>query len=309
MKDVLDCRLIVEHLQTKNNWCRLLLQKWNILKEIHYVLKIPYDATIALQKKTLTLSDAYEIWLKMTLHLKALVSRRSFTTDFPKRLLVALQSREDAIFNNPLMTCALFLDPRFNSQIVKDSVKVDQATRDLVKIWHRINSNSTESQNIGDTTVNTDSSFEFDSNRAMEEFLTNNQNLAMQQNACDIQHLLEAFNPEYLPPQTSVLKYWELLKEQQIELYKIAMVVYSVPPTEVQIERDFSRLNFVFGDLRCNLTEERLEDIMFIHLNDEVFYKVKDQELKEAQQKITKCKTLHLLVIICCTPCNSLNNI
>lgn len=261
---------------------------------MHSVLKVPYEATIALQKKTLTLSDAYQIWLKMTLNLKALVNRRSFSTDYPKRLLIALQSREDAIFNNPLMTCALFLDPRFHSQILKDSVKVDQATQNLVKIWHRINSNSTETQNIGDVTVNTDSSFEFDSNRAMEEFLTNNQNVVMQQNVGDIQCLLEAFNPEYLPPQSSVLKYWESLKEEQFELYQLAMVVYSVPPTEVQIERDFSRLNCVFSSLRCNLAEERLEDIMSIHLNDEIFYKVKEEELKETQQKILKCKTLHL---------------
>lgn len=66
---------------------------------MHSVLKVPYEATIALQKQTLTLSDAYQIWLKMTLHLKALFSRRSFSTDFPKLLLIALQSREDAIFN------------------------------------------------------------------------------------------------------------------------------------------------------------------------------------------------------------------
>lgn len=170
----------------------------------------------------------------------------------------------------PFLTCALFLDPRFYSQILKDSVKVDQATQNLVKIWHRINSNSTETQNIGDVTMNTDSSFEFDSNRSMEEFLTYNQNVVMQQNVGDVQCLLEELKPEYLPPQSSVLKYWESLKEEQFELYQLAMVVYSVPPTEVQIERDFPRFNFVLSSSRCNLAEERLEDIMSIHLNDEI---------------------------------------
>lgn len=57
------------------------------------------------------------------------------------------------------------------------------------------------------------------------------------------------------------------------------MVVYGIPPTEVQIERDFSALNFVFSNRRCMIQEERLEDIMVIHLNPDLFYEVKEEEL------------------------------
>lgn len=63
------------------------------------------------------------------------------------------------------------------------------------------------------------------------------------------------------------------------QLHKLAMVVFGVPPTEVQIERDFSLLNFVFSNRRCMLQQERLEDIMVIHLNPDLFYEVKEEQL------------------------------
>lgn len=62
-----------------------------------------------------------------------------------------------------------------------------------------------------------------------------------------------------------ILQYWEERKGEHKELYMLAMTVFGIPPTEVQIERDFSNLNFVFSDRRCRL--ERLEDIMAINLN------------------------------------------
>lgn len=62
---------------------------------------------------------------------------------------------------------------------------------------------------------------------------------------------------------------------------KLATVMFSIPPTEVQIEKDFSELNFVFSDRRCMLTKERLEDIMIINFNEDLFFTVKKEQLNE----------------------------
>lgn len=276
--------------------CRLLVQKWKILRELNTALKVAYDATISLQKRDLTLSDTYGIWLKMTLHLEALTTRKSFVTDLPKRLLSELGKvkRDDAIFKNPFMCCALFLDPRFHSQITKDDEKTNQAKKTLITLWHRIDScisqSSRAQENANNMSSKSDSSFEFDANSAMAAFLVNNENNSFYteqlSNGTDIEFILDIFNPEQLSHEKSVLEYWESIKEDNKELYKLALIIFSIPPTEVQIERDFSRLNFVFSDRRCRLTEERLGDIMGIHLNNEVFFIVKAEEIAELEKKL-----------------------
>lgn len=86
------------------------------------------------------------------------------------------------------------------------------------------------------------------------------------------------FQPEPLKSSENIIQYWEINKNEHKELYKLATVVMGIPPTEVQSERDFSKLNFVFTDRRCKLTEERLEDIMTINLNEEIFHLVKLEE-------------------------------
>lgn len=95
----------------------------------------------------------------------------------------------------------------------------------------------------------------------------------------DIEHLLDMFCPQPVKSDENILQYWEENKNNHKEIYKLATVVMAIPPTEVQKERDFSSLNYIFTDLRCQLTEERLEDIMTINLNTEVFYLVKQEGL------------------------------
>lgn len=102
----------------------------------------------------------------------------------------------------------------------------------------------------------------------------------------DIDLLLETFDPPLISSKTDIIGYWESIKDDNEVLYKLAMVIFSIPPTEVQIERDFSELNFVFSARRCGLTKERLEDIMIIHLNKDLFYVVKNEQLMELKSKI-----------------------
>lgn len=104
----------------------------------------------------------------------------------------------------------------------------------------------------------------------------------------DIELIIDLFQPEQLLPSQSVLEYWEKAKEIYPDLYKLAMVVFSVPPTEVQIERDFSSLDFIFTKRRGSLGYERLEDIMLIYLNKDLFYEVNHAEIVELQSMVVK---------------------
>lgn len=297
LSDVLNSEKIVQHLANNNGEhsksCRLLLQKWSTLKEAVYLLRIPFNATIEFQSQRLTLSDVYNRWTIMQLHLNECTLKKAYKSGLAKNLLAELKAKNKIIFQNPLMACALYLDPRFQLVITQDSDKTEIAKQNLIRIGRKINYLRSQ-VSIADTSnsnKSTDSlSFEFDEQSAMSEHLyqgLSQQNAATTQNIhqLDIEMIVDTFQPEPMPPSTSVLQYWESIKNENHELYGIAMVVFSVPPTEVQIERDFSSLGFVFSDRRTRLNQDRLEDIMLIFLNKELYEIVSQNDLKTALEK------------------------
>lgn len=72
----------------------------------------------------------------------------------------------------------------------------------------------------------------------------------------DIHHVLDMFDPEFITPEQSILKYWKSKEYTYPELFKLASIVYAVPPTE--------------------------EDIMIININPELFHQVKSEEISKA---------------------------
>lgn len=47
----------------------------------------------------------------------------------------------------------------------------------------------------------------------------------------------------------------------------LAEVIYSVPATQVTVERLFSHLRYVFSDLRCSLASSIIDDIIVCRMN------------------------------------------
>lgn len=269
-----------------------------MLRETVYILGIPYRATVALQSKQLTLSDLFGIWLKMELHLQKCTESTTFKTNLPKELHKAVINRRGNLFNNPFMICAIFLDPRYRNQIINDENKVLEAKKTLRNLWYRINDNTSQIENKNKSASSADSfDFSFDEQAALDNFLlartsqinTNHnqtvESMTTNQNI-NIDILLDQFDPDVLPSLESILNYWESVKNEHPELYELSN--YAIPPTEVSIERDFSSLGYVFNDRRCRLAHERLEDIMILNLNPDLFYEVKKDELEELKKKCLK---------------------
>lgn len=297
INDVINCKDVIDFFADvkKVDEFRLLKRKWTALKEIGHVLSIPFKATVALQEQALTLSDVFGICLKMKLHLQACSAKKNYKSNLVKHLLSCLEQRKDTIFNNPFMSSALFLDPRFRNQIANDEERMSEAKTTLIKLWQRLKvlSDPVSTESITNTTnasKGSDISFEYDENSELDTYLAGvsqsepNESNIPTQSGEDIVFLLDSFNPPNVSSKTNIymnriFDYWEEIKVENEELYKLAMVVYGIPPTEVQIERDFSALNFVFSNRRCMIQEERLEDIMVIHLNPDLFYEVKEEEL------------------------------
>lgn len=313
--DVYECKSVVEYFKEKYTgkkklqMFKLLLQKWHILKEFIIILQVPYKATIALQSHRLSLSDAYGIWLKLKIHLQTFCLKKSFKTNLAKFMFDKYNERKKAIFNNPAMVCALYLDPRFRCEIMHNEQMKEQAKQSLLNVWRRINyirhnESQAEFRSAGNDTAiqstnncsgssDLDMNIDFNDSHLLDNYLSREQTQSEQlenvgestesashvHNYDDIETIVDVFDPEKLSSDTDILAYWETMKQSHGELYQLAMVVFSVPPTEVPIERDFSHLEYIFSNRRYNLSPDLLDDILLIHLNSDLFYLVKADEL------------------------------
>lgn len=257
----------------------MTLTKWKTLQELVRILRIPYTATIALQNPRITLSDVFGIWTKMTIHLEALAAKDAFKTELSQKLLTALNNRKVSIFNTPEMECSLFLDPRFRGVILDKRDSVERARAHLINLWSRINSFQAENTSMN-TNANVSSEFHFsfdeqaELNRLMNQNATNNLN---DYRSISIEDALDLFQPDWIPSDKSVLEFWESQKHSL--LYNLAMAVYSLPPTQVKIEQNFSSVGHVFNERRFRLSEDQLHAILLIHLNKDIFKKVKQEKL------------------------------
>lgn len=140
MYDVRNCKNAIEYLafKKKNKFCALLLKKWRILKEIIIVLQVPYKATIALQCRSLTLSDAYGIWQKMNVLLNTADMQRICRTNLRQCLVNALNHRKQTFYDSPLLWCAQFLDPRYRHLVSRDEEKTRKVIELLKNLQQKI---------------------------------------------------------------------------------------------------------------------------------------------------------------------------
>lgn len=78
---------------------------------------------------------------------------------------------------------------------------------------------------------------------------------------------IESFKPSKEDVDIDLINYWHERKYTYPFLKKLAYIVHAVPATQVSVERAFSALRLILTDQRCNLSDEKMQKIMFIKLN------------------------------------------
>lgn len=267
---------VVDHFAGKKvQLFEMITQKWKSLKELVLVLEIAYNATIALQSPCITLSDVFGIWTKIRIHLEACAAKSSFKTKLSQNLIECLQARYHTVFDNAQMKCSLLLDPRFRNVILKDRESFDIAKSTLVNLYHRLNGLHEPSPINQASNASSDLHLSFDEQSELNKLMSTSHSNTDRQ--LDIEEAIILFQPDILPSEKSVLDFWETQK--QSILYDLAMAVHSIPPTQVQIERDFSSLGYIFSERRYRLSQQRLEQVLLIHFNKDLFFIVKQEQL------------------------------
>lgn len=79
----------------------------------------------------------------------------------------------------------------------------------------------------------------------------------------------------------SIIEYWKSKRLHNPLCYKLAMVIYSAPSTQVTVERLFSHLKFILTDFRNKLSSMSIKDIMLLRMNSDLLPQTVEMLLKQ----------------------------
>jgi hypothetical protein len=289
--DLVKCKDTMEHHQT-NKVFKFILERWAELEEVLKILKVFYDVTIKLQKFDCTLSDFYGDWLLAELKLKRWIERGNSTTNLSEKLLWSMDKRKNDIINHSAMLCAIFLDPRFKSNLSISEVALVKHL--LENMWLEVKKKkSTEIAHAGDNVFNASD------DDLLESFLAESRNNIQTTTTRDI--IQTSGIPDYtksaaqfmvilneyecsanrMHHSESIRAFWEENKILFPELYEVAKIYLAIPPTQATVERSFSTLSFIYNNRRSSLGKNLLENIILIKLNKEIALDIFSEELNE----------------------------
>lgn len=78
----------------------------------------------------------------------------------------------------------------------------------------------------------------------------------------------------------NVFIYWQEHQDDP-DMFELAVTALAAPATQVSVERSFNALNLLLHPRRLNLSSQKLNDILLIKLNSELFDNVNFTEMHE----------------------------
>lgn len=246
-------------------------EDWDTIQTITSTLSHFAKLTIVMQKETVSLSDFFGGWAKIKMELTKLENQLA------KQLLVDMKKREPDLFNNQALNAAVFLDPRF--QMFMPSQNKDQAVEFLSKLHKKMETLQQHDTTNTANTTEADELEEFMKNsmysHITEDEINNSDNESTAEECSsvveDIKSKLTKFIGVKEPISSSVFEYWQRQMHIQPDLYKLATIVHSVPPTQCTVERSFSAMALLLSPLRTNLLDLILENMLIVRLNRDDF--------------------------------------
>lgn len=172
------------------------------------------------------------------------------------------------------MLCAIYLDHRIYKQLNEHEIQIAKIT--LANLHERICKLKSDA-----IQVNPENSF----NDSLEEYFSQQKAVPSDSRAKFMEQLDLFHSSLQYEKQRTISNFWETKKIVFPDLYEVACVINSIPPSQATIERAFSTLNFVFGEKRTHLTQSVLENILTIKLNAELSASINLRDINAIRQK------------------------
>lgn len=250
---------------------------WNELPHIVGILGLFANNMEYLQKENISLSDVVGVWLELESRLKKMEN-----CPVAIALLERLEFRKSdmSITENEVTLSAMFLDLRY--QFILTTEQREKAKNHLLYLWQKISSKKQVPESEETSIIDGQQNMENDDNenaleQIMRELESSNANVGEPgpnlTNQSIVQEMDKFIAMGRAKATDDMIDRWQSDKFNFPILYELAMTVMAVAPTEVSVERNFSALDFILTKRRNRLTDENLQMILFIKLNQQLFYK------------------------------------
>ncbi|XP_055306892.1 uncharacterized protein LOC129571154 [Sitodiplosis mosellana] len=164
------------------------------------------------------------------------------------KFMQGMHSRNDHVLDHPAMKASLYLDPRYRSAIIHNSLHVDEAKEFIAQMKQRLNYCSDQigtNEMMADADSDDSINIRFDAETAIRDFLGHN--IDRTDLSSDFEATLDAFDPPAMALKKPILEYWNESNDYE-SLRDVANAIFAIPPTETEVERDFSALKFICSE-------------------------------------------------------------
>lgn len=282
MTRLLELKTFCQSVVARKGWrdCLLTESEWKCTEFLQSVLAPFEKYTRKLQSNDVTLSDFYGYWTALRIKLA------KSQDELSKNLLNEMNKFHDTLMQNPAMAGAIYLDPRYQRGL-KELKPL--AIEFLVHLYLKMRNaerlideeRDTENQ-LFESEQNEDAE-KSDSFDDMRDYLDAcgsiniHSDLHSEHRVNDediIREKLREFDGANESLKLSIWDIWEKRKSKDVELYRLATTVFSIPPTQTTVERAFSALALILTSHRTRLNDDTLQNILLIRLNQDIYNKV-----------------------------------
>lgn len=280
----MELKCFVDMMAISNSSFEIEEDDWKKIENLRDTMKCCYYFTKKTQAQQMTMSDFYSEWITLKLSLKKKVE-----CDFAAGIVQCMEERETDLFQNPTILAALFLDARYRLLLKDKPLEKHTAITHLTLLWKRVQGPKPSTiTDVPNETAQSNKNTKKQQERCdeLDTLLTSLDNApsdSCNQSTCDqIVAVLQKFDVEMNSVKREERKrhamdFWEENKYKYNEIYILAKIIFAAAPTEVSVECCFSGLTFILNKYRYNLSDENLNNILFIRLNEKVFNDVADQ--------------------------------
>lgn len=208
------------------------------------------------------------------------ISNESRHTKLADILLEKVSDRKIKLIVNPAMLCAVYLDPRYCSDLSSCETKIAKLT---LEKFHEKWMQRSESIQMVTSDANENGSYEEYRAAKRKRLSLPTSEVNQASDANNIALLFEKYEND-LPQMRdgdSILAHWEDRKEADPKLYQLASMVNTIPPTQVTVERTFSILGLIYNARRTRLSPDLLERILLINLNKDMVSGINAEDVAE----------------------------
>ena len=244
------------------------------LMELIKVLSIFNEINKPMQNDFLAYSEFYLMWDF------AKGSLKNTNNMFSNIFLMSMHFREEILLVSQLSMWALFIDPRTKGEMcVEPAIDIRE---ELYSFYLTVDAMRKEKENVVPKDISKDSGAPlFNSlsestpisclDRYKENKIKRQKEVSDGKSDSIKRRLFEDIDryciQEFEDPKDDLIAFWVRKGLKYPYLFIVAMTILQVPATEVSVERNFSRMKLFLSDLRVNLGEKVLNQMMIISLN------------------------------------------